>query len=32
MQRYRTAVQAVYPGAIVRAAFLTGQGRMLAID
>lgn len=32
MRRYRQAVQAVYPGASVRAAFLTGQGRLVAVD
>jgi ATP-dependent helicase/nuclease subunit A len=29
--RYRSAVQAAYPGAAVRAAFLTGQGRLVTL-
>jgi ATP-dependent helicase/nuclease subunit A len=32
MQLYRDAVQAVYPGQTVRAAFLTAQGRLIAVD
>jgi ATP-dependent helicase/nuclease subunit A len=32
MQLYRDAVQAVYPGQTVRAAFLTAQGRLLEVD
>jgi hypothetical protein len=32
MQLYRDAVQAVYPGQAVRAAFLTAQGRLLEVD
>jgi ATP-dependent helicase/nuclease subunit A len=31
LHRYRTAVQAAYPGASVRAAFLTGQGRLVVL-
>ena len=32
MRSYRTAVQAIYPGAPVRAAFLTGDGALVEID
>ena len=32
MQRYRRAVEAAQPGAAVKAAFLTGQGRMVVIE
>ncbi len=32
MQRYRVAVQYAYPGATVRAAFLTGQGQLIEIE
>ena len=32
MQLYRNAVQAVYPGQTVRAAFLTAQGLLLEVD
>jgi ATP-dependent helicase/nuclease subunit A len=31
MRRYREAVEVAYPGADVRAAFLTGQGRMVVV-
>ena len=29
---YREAVQAIYPGEVVKAAFLTGQGDMVEIE
>jgi ATP-dependent helicase/nuclease subunit A len=32
MQQYRAAVANAYPGATVRAAFLTGQGKLVAIE
>ncbi|MNX80065.1 PD-(D/E)XK nuclease superfamily protein [compost metagenome] len=32
MQRYRAAVQHAYPGATVRAAFLTGQGELVNLE
>ena len=32
LRRYRRAVQAAHPGATVLAAFLTGQGRLVAVD
>jgi ATP-dependent helicase/nuclease subunit A len=32
MRRYRAAVAAAYPGAVVRSAFITGQGRLVALD
>ena len=32
MGRYRAAVQNAYPGATVRAAFLTGQGQLIEIE
>ena len=32
MRSYRTAVQAIYPDAPVRAAFLTGDGALVEID
>jgi len=32
MQRYREAVQAANPGAVVRTAFLTGQGRLVTLE
>jgi ATP-dependent helicase/nuclease subunit A len=32
MRRYREAVLQAYPGATVRAAFLTGQGRLVTLD
>ncbi len=32
MQRYRVAVQNAYPGATVRAAFLTGQGEQIDLE
>ena len=32
MQRYRRAVAAAYPGAAVKAAFLTGQGRLVRVE
>ncbi|MES3002004.1 MAG: UvrD-helicase domain-containing protein [Pseudomonadota bacterium] len=32
MRGYRTAVQAANPGAVVRAAFLTGQGKMMVVE
>jgi ATP-dependent helicase/nuclease subunit A len=32
MRRYRLAVEAAYPGAVVRTAFVTGQGRLVALD
>ncbi|MEY4710888.1 MAG: putative ATP-dependent nuclease subunit [Pseudomonadota bacterium] len=32
MRRYRAAVAAIHPGAVVKAAFLTGQGRLVAVD
>ena len=32
MQGYRAAVRAANPGAVVRAAFLTGQGRLVEVD
>jgi len=32
MQRYRRAVAAAHPGASVKLAFLTGQGRMVVVD
>jgi ATP-dependent helicase/nuclease subunit A len=31
LRRYRTAVQAVYPGHPVKAAFLTGQGKLVVL-
>ncbi|RYF44001.1 MAG: DNA helicase UvrD [Comamonadaceae bacterium] len=31
MRRYRAAVAAAYPGAVVKTAFLTGQGRMVEV-
>ena len=31
LRRYRSAVQAAYPGAAVHAAFLTGQGRLVVV-
>ena len=31
LARYREAVQAIYPGGVVKAAFLTGQGTIVAI-
>ena len=31
LTRYRQAVQAIYPGEVVKAAFLTGQGAVVAI-
>jgi ATP-dependent helicase/nuclease subunit A len=31
LHRYRTAVQAAYPGAPVQAAFLTGQGKLVVL-
>jgi ATP-dependent helicase/nuclease subunit A len=31
MQRYRSAVQAAYPGAAVRAAFLAGDGSLVEV-
>ena len=32
MQSYRAAVQRIYPGAPVKAAFLTGQGTVVVVD
>ena len=32
MNLYRTAVAQAYPGAVVKAAFLTGEGRMVAVE
>ena len=32
MQAYRAAVQRAYPGAVVKAAFLTGLGAVVEID
>jgi hypothetical protein len=32
MQRYRAALQAIHPGAAVRAAFLTAQGRVVVVE
>lgn len=32
LRRYREAVEAAHPGARVRAAFLTGQGRLVTVD
>ncbi|NRD51319.1 PD-(D/E)XK nuclease family protein, partial [Corallococcus exiguus] len=32
MRRYRAAVQGQFPGETVRAAFLTGDGRMVEVD
>lgn len=32
MHRYRRAVQAAHPGALVRTAFLTGQGRLVPVE
>jgi len=32
MQLYRDALLAVYPGQTVKAAFLTAQGRLIAVD
>jgi ATP-dependent helicase/nuclease subunit A len=32
MRRYREAVAAAHPGAVVRIAFLTAQGAMVAVD
>jgi ATP-dependent helicase/nuclease subunit A len=32
MRGYRAAVQAAYPGAAVRAAFLTGQGKLVQVQ
>ncbi|MBG9386751.1 UvrD-helicase domain-containing protein [Caenimonas aquaedulcis] len=32
MRGYRAAVQAAHPGAVVRAAFLTGQGRLVVVE
>jgi ATP-dependent helicase/nuclease subunit A len=32
LQRYREAVQGAYPGEIVRAAFLTGQGELVNLE
>ncbi len=32
MRRYQRAVAAIYPGAPVKAAFLTGQGRLVAVE
>lgn len=32
LHAYRAAVQRIYPGAIVKAAFLTGQGTMVELD
>ncbi len=32
MRRYRAAVQGQFPGEMVRAAFLTGDGRMVEVD
>ncbi|MFY8102807.1 MAG: UvrD-helicase domain-containing protein [Ramlibacter sp.] len=32
MRLYRQAVAAIHPGALVKAAFLTGQGRLVAVD
>ncbi|ROZ77170.1 exodeoxyribonuclease V subunit beta [Ramlibacter sp. WS9] len=32
MNLYRTAVAKAYPGAVVKAAFLTGEGRMVAVE
>jgi len=31
MRRYRLAVQAAYPGAVVQSAFLTGRGRLVVV-
>ena len=31
MQTYRAAVQQIYPGSTVKAAFLTGQGRLVEL-
>jgi hypothetical protein len=31
MQRYRVALQAIHGGAVVRAAFLTAQGRVVIV-
>ena len=31
LSRYRDAVQAIYPDGVVKAAFLTGQGKLIAI-
>jgi len=32
LQAYRAAVQRIYPGAPVKAAFLTGQGTVVLVD
>jgi ATP-dependent helicase/nuclease subunit A len=32
MQRYRAALQAIHAGCVVRAAFLTAQGRVIAVE
>jgi ATP-dependent helicase/nuclease subunit A len=32
MRQYRTAVENAYPGAAVKAAFLTGQGKLVAVE
>ena len=32
MQQYRAAVQQVYPGSVVKAAFLTGQGAVVEVE
>jgi len=32
LRRYRRAVEAAHPGARVRTAFLTGQGRLVTLD
>jgi ATP-dependent helicase/nuclease subunit A len=31
LRRYRTAVQTAYPGEAVKAAFLTGQGKLVVV-